>query len=160
MKELSTKAFLLCLTYASLLLPLGGAQSDLSWRHNGQVFSLRSRGSQSQYRPSRSRQNQNVVVVSGGGNGTETETSPRRRVPVSSSSDQIRVAARPQRRPPGSEETYAREDAMAGDDPYNPYKPSNFYPYYNYYNSYYRPRPRATPRNGYGTSYHQNGTVP
>ncbi|KAM6964858.1 protein-lysine 6-oxidase [Aplochiton taeniatus] len=52
---------------------------------------------------------------------------------------------------------HRREDMMVGDDPYNPYKSSNYYPYYNYYNSYYRPRHRAQPRHGYGTSYFQHG---
>ncbi|XP_067087362.1 protein-lysine 6-oxidase-like [Osmerus mordax] len=49
---------------------------------------------------------------------------------------------------------------MVGDDPYNPYKSSNYNPYYNYYNSYFRPRPRASPRHGYGTSNFQQGGLP
>lgn len=119
------------------------------------MFSLRSRGAQ--YRPPRARtshnnnnNNNNAVMVSA--NATD---SAHRRVPVSSSSAQLRVAAG--RRREQEPEQFANPDAMAGDDPYNPYKASNYYPWYNYYNSYYRPRPRASPRHGYGTGYHQHG---
>lgn len=51
-----------------------------------------------------------------------------------------------------------REDAMAGDDPYNPYKSiDDNNPYYNYYDTYERPRNRGRHRPGYGTRYYQHG---
>uniref|UniRef100_A0A8C6SJL6 Lysyl oxidase homolog n=1 Tax=Neogobius melanostomus TaxID=47308 RepID=A0A8C6SJL6_9GOBI len=157
---------LLLLACTASLLPAGSAQSDLTWQHNGQVFSLRSRGAQ--YRPSRARATQNhnnqnvpsVEIVSANGNTTEVSS----RVPGSSGTAQLRVAASRQRAQ--EPEEFANADAMAGDDPYNPYKQSNYNPWYNYYNSYYRPRVRATPRahatprsrhHGYGTRHHQHG---
>lgn len=51
-----------------------------------------------------------------------------------------------------------REDAMAGDDPYNPYKSiDDNNPYYNYYDTYERPQQRDRERPGYGTRYYQYG---
>uniref|UniRef100_A0A3Q3F0K1 Lysyl oxidase homolog n=1 Tax=Labrus bergylta TaxID=56723 RepID=A0A3Q3F0K1_9LABR len=137
----------------------------LTWQHNGQVFSILSRGAQ--YRPSARRRvgsprRGNPVVVLSSANDTvpaASRGSPR--VPAASSAAALRALTRQQQRPaPGGEGASApvrREDMMVGDDPYNPYKESNYYPYYNYYNSYYRPRPSAHHRHGYGTSYHQNG---
>ncbi|CAG09675.1 unnamed protein product, partial [Tetraodon nigroviridis] len=136
----------------------------LTWQHNGQVFSILSRGSR--YRPSRrhtgsSRRATPVVIVSSG-NGT-VPAAPRLspRVPAASSAQQLRAMTRQHQQPPaGRGEDAApvgREDMMVGDDPYNPYKASNYYPYYNYYNSYYRPRPWAHLGHGYGTRYHQYG---
>ncbi len=144
----------------------------LTWQHNGQVFSILSRGSQ--YRPSARRETGSprrgspVVVVSSGNDTAPAASRGSPRVPAASSAAQLRAMTRQQPRPqqpaaPGSDGESApvrREDMMVGDDPYNPYKASNYDPYYNYYNSYYRPRPRTQPRHGYGTSYHQNGTKP
>lgn len=150
----------------------------LTWQHNGQVFSILSRGAQ--YRPSTRRHSGSqprgnpVVVVTSGNNDTASAATQHRgppRVPAASGTAQLRAVTRgrqqqqqQQRREPptdgGDEPESApvgREDMMVGDDPYNPYKSSNYYPYYNYYNSYYRPRPRAHYRPGYGTGYHQNG---
>lgn len=139
----------------------------LTWQHNGQVFSILSRGSR--YRPSGRRltgptRPEDPVVVVSSSNDT-TLAAPR--VPAASGSAQLRALTRPrqeQERPPaegdGGSVPVRREDMMVGDDPYDPYKAYNSYPYYNYYNSFYRPRPRAQPRHGYGTSYHQNGTTP
>ncbi|TWW60788.1 Protein-lysine 6-oxidase [Takifugu flavidus] len=142
----------------------GALQQGLTWQHNGQLFSILSRGSQ--YRPSRrhtgSSRRINPVVIVGGANDT-VPAAPRLspRVPAASSASQLRATTRGHQQPPaGREEDAApvrREDMMVGDDPYNPYKASNYYPYYNYYNSYYRPRPRAHLQHGYGTRYHQNG---
>lgn len=140
-------------------------QQGLTWQHNGQVFSILSRGSQ--YRPSRrragsSRRANPVVVVSSGNNTVSAAPRLSPRVPAASSALQLRAITRQHQQPPAGREKDAapvgREDMMVGDDPYNPYKASNYYPYYNYYNSYYRPRPRAHLRHGYGTRYHQNGT--
>ncbi|CAL9707728.1 unnamed protein product [Knipowitschia caucasica] len=158
MKQLCVDALLLLLACTAPLLPEGGAQGDFTWRHNGQVFSLRGRGPQ--YRPGRSRVPQNstgpsVMVVVGGASANANDTHAGIRVPASSGTSQIRAEAS-RRRTQGPEQ-YANADGMAGDDPHNPYKNSNYYPWYNYYNSYYRPRHRATPRHGYGTSYHQHG---
>lgn len=140
----------------------------LTWQHNGQVFSILSRGSQ--YRPSARRQTDstrpgNTVVVLSSTNDTvapASRGSPR--VPAASGAAQLRAVMRRQQRPhtppatsDGGSAPVRREDMMVGDDPYNPYKASNYYPYYNYYDAYYRPRQRSQPRHGYGTSYHQNG---
>ncbi|KAM3611815.1 uncharacterized protein V6R79_024557 [Siganus canaliculatus] len=143
----------------------------LTWQHNGQVFSILSRGSQ--YRPSSRRQaassnrGNSVVVLSGGNDTVSTPSRGSPRVPAASSSAQLRAMTRQQQQQQqqqpqpvandGDSVPVRREDQMVGDDPYNPYKPSNYYPYYNYYNSYYRPRPRTPARHGYGTSYHQHG---
>lgn len=182
MKEFSLDALLLSFTHLFFLCSfLDGARAQetagdndalrrgLTWQHNGQVFSILSRGSQ--YRPSGRRQSGssrrgNSVVVLSSGNDTLPGASPLApRVPAASSAAQLRAMTRqhqrPQQPPAGSDGHAApvrREDMMVGDDPYNPYKASNYYPYYNYYNSYYRPRPRTRPRHGYGTSYHQHGT--
>ncbi|KAM7018789.1 protein-lysine 6-oxidase [Tautogolabrus adspersus] len=178
MKELSPDTLLLSLAQFCFLCSfLCGARAQeatgddalrrgLTWQHNGQVFSILSRGAQ--YRPSARRRvgspgRGNPVVVLSSANETvpaASRGSPR--VPAASSAAALRALTRQQqpRRAPGSEGDSApvrREDMMAGDDPYDPYKASNYYPYYNYYNSYYRPRPRAHHRHGYGTSYHQNG---
>lgn len=137
----------------------------LTWQHNGQVFSILSRGSQ--YRPSGRRQAASpdrgnpVVVVSSGNDTAPAESRGSPRVPAASSAAQLRAMTRQQQRPAGGDGDSApirRDDMMVGDDPYDPYKASNYNPYYNYYNSYFRPRPGAQPRHGYGTSYHQNGT--
>ncbi|XP_019965502.1 protein-lysine 6-oxidase [Paralichthys olivaceus] len=140
----------------------------LTWQHNGQVFSILSRGAQ--YRPSSRRQTGSpgrgdpVVVVSTGNDtavsaGAQPRSAPR--VPAASGTAQLRTITRrrqQQQQPAdGDGAPVRREDMMVGDDPYNPYKASNYYPYYNYYNSYYRPRPRTHQRHGYGTSYHQHG---
>nr|XP_046241755.1 protein-lysine 6-oxidase-like [Scatophagus argus] len=144
-----------------------GLRRGLTWQHNGQVFSILSRGShyrQSSRRQSGSSHRGDPVVVLSRGNDTlpaASRGSPR--VPAASSAAQLRAMTRQQQQPQqpaagGGESAPARrEDMMVGDDPYNPYKASNYNPYYNYYNSYYRPRPRTQPRHGYGTSYHQNG---
>lgn len=123
----------------------------LTWQHNGQVFSIASRGAL--YRPSgrRPARRGSPVHVLSGGNVTSRRAPPR--VPAASGAAQLRTTLTREPQPPG----VRREDAMAGDDPYNPYKASNYYPYYNYYNSYYRPRARTRHRHGYGTGYHQNG---
>lgn len=127
------------------------APRGLTWQHNGQVFSIRSRG------PSGRRGTGPPVVVVSSGNGTAGPP----RAPAASGAAQLRAVTR-QRPPPRSgsagDPAGGREDGMVGDDPYNPYKSSNYYPYYNYYNSYYRPRARSPARHGYGTSFHQNGT--
>uniref|UniRef100_A0A8C6SJC7 Lysyl oxidase homolog n=1 Tax=Neogobius melanostomus TaxID=47308 RepID=A0A8C6SJC7_9GOBI len=89
-----------------------------------------------------------VEIVSANGNTTEVSS----RVPGSSGTAQLRVAASRQRAQ--EPEEFANADAMAGDDPYNPYKQSN------YNNSYDRPRAHARPRprrHGYDTRYHQHG---
>lgn len=187
MKKLSPDALLFCsvLSLCSLLDwaqaqdaagDTDALQQGLTWQHNGQIFSLLSRGSQ--YRPSRrhagsSRRINPVVIVSGANDTVPAgpRLSPRApagprlspRVPAASSAAQLRATTHGHQQPPAGrrEEDGApvrREDMMVGDDPYNPYKASNYYPYYNYYNSYYRPRPRAYLQHGYGTRYHQNGT--
>ncbi|XP_020792037.1 protein-lysine 6-oxidase-like [Boleophthalmus pectinirostris] len=159
---------LLLLACVVSLLPVGGAQSDFTWRHNGQVFSLRSRGpayrlgrvrtiqtnqrNQTNQTHQRSPSAAPEVTVLLSSNSSDVG----RRVPVSSGTQQLRVEASSRRRAEQTEQ-FAQADAMAGDDPYNPYKNSNYYPWYNYYNSYYRPRHRVAPRHGYGTSYHQHG---
>uniref|UniRef100_A0A8C2XQG0 Lysyl oxidase homolog n=1 Tax=Cyclopterus lumpus TaxID=8103 RepID=A0A8C2XQG0_CYCLU len=154
----------------------------LSWRHNGQVFSLdtvpvpvASRGS-----PRVPAANDTVPVAS---RGSPRVPAANDTVPVASrgsprvpaANDTVPVASRGSPRVPAANDTVpvargasgpvsrgasgpvSRGDMMVGDDPYNPYKASNYYPWYNYYNSYYRPRTRAQPRHGYGTSYHQHG---
>lgn len=184
MKELSFDALLLCVARLLLLCSFldrscaqeAAGESDalrrgLTWQHNGQVYSILSRGSQ--YRPSgrrhagSTRRGHPVVVLRGANDthhGAPSSLSPR--VPAASGAAQLRALTRRQQRPQqppadadggGAGAPARREDMMVGDDPYNPYKASNYYPYYNYYNSYYRPRPRAQPRHGYGTSYHQHG---
>ncbi|XP_065806658.1 protein-lysine 6-oxidase-like [Labrus bergylta] len=178
MKELSPDTLLLSFAHFCFLSSfLCGARAQeatgdddalrrgLTWQHNGQVFSILSRGAQ--YRPSARRRvgsprRGNPVVVLSSANDTvpaASRGSPR--VPAASSAAALRALTRQQQRPaPGGEGASApvrRQDMMVGDDPYNPYKESNYYPYYNYYNSYYRPRPSAHHRHGYGTSYHQNG---
>ncbi|KAM8761232.1 protein-lysine 6-oxidase isoform X1 [Acanthopagrus latus] len=175
MKELTFDAMLLSFAHLCFLCVFverahtqeaaGDAlRRGLTWQHNGQVFSILSRGSQ--YRPSGRRQaaspdrSNPVVVVSSGNDTAPAESRGSPRVPAASSAAQLRAMTRQQQRPAGGDGESApvrREDMMVGDDPYDPYKASNYYPYYNYYNSYFRPRPRAQPRHGYGTSYHQNG---
>ncbi|XP_075324950.1 protein-lysine 6-oxidase [Odontesthes bonariensis] len=138
----------------------------LTWQHNGQVFSILSRGSQ--YRPTARRQTgtphrNDPVLVLRNANDTAAEVprgSPR--VPAASNSAQLRAMTRRQQRPEqplrggdGDSAPANREDMMVGDDPYNPYKRQD--PYHNYFDSYYRPRAQAQPRHGYGTGYHQNG---
>ncbi|XP_035513556.1 protein-lysine 6-oxidase-like [Morone saxatilis] len=178
MKELSPDAVLLSFAHLCFLCSFmdgvcaqeaagddDALRRGLTWQHNGQVFSILSRGSQ--YRPSDRRQagspnrGNPVVVVSSGNDTVPAASRGSPRVPAASGAAQLRAVTRQQQRPPpGSDRDSApvrREDMMVGDDPYDPYKASNYYPYYNYYNSYYRPRPRTQPRHGYGTSYHQNG---
>ncbi|XP_047448913.1 protein-lysine 6-oxidase-like [Mugil cephalus] len=175
MKELSFDALLLSFAHLCFLCTfLDGARAQeaaageedalrrgLTWQHNGQVFSILSRGSQ--YRPSARRQTgRHPVVVLSSPNDT-APAAPRGspRVPASSGSAQLRAMTRQQQQPlsgaDGESAPVRREDMMVGDDPYDPYKSSNYNPYYNYYNSYYRPRPPVQPRHGYGTSFHQNG---
>ncbi|GLD68424.1 protein-lysine 6-oxidase isoform X1 [Lates japonicus] len=187
MKELSSEALLLSFAHVCFLCGFlnearaqeaaaGGDDAlrrGLTWQHNGQVFSILSRGAQ--YRPSSRRQTGSpsrgtpVVVVSSGNDTVSPASHGSPRAPAASSTAQLRAMAR-QRRPQqqqqqqeeaaggdGDSAPVRREDMMVGDDPYNPYKASNYYPYYNYFDSYYRPRPRAQARHGYGTSYHQNG---
>ncbi|XP_075938630.1 protein-lysine 6-oxidase [Anarhichas minor] len=140
-------------------------QRGLTWQHNGQIFSILSRGSQ--YRPSGRRQTGSprrgnpVVVLSSANETVPVASRGSPRVPAASDTAQLRAAMRQQPRAqqpaPGSHGHSApvrREDMMVGDDPY---KSSNYYPYYNYYNSYYRPRPRTQHHHGYGTSYYQHG---
>ncbi|MEQ2216450.1 hypothetical protein XENOCAPTIV_016360 [Xenoophorus captivus] len=152
------------------------AESDaprrrLTWQHNGQVFSILSRGAM--YRPSvrtqtGSPRRSNPVLVLSSPNDTAADTASRRapRVPAASSSAQLRAMARQQARPAPPQAAgeadsapVTREDMMVGDDPYNPYKRHGYDPYYNYFDTYYRPRPRAQARPGYGTQYHQNGFI-
>ncbi|KAF6716963.1 Protein-lysine 6-oxidase [Oryzias melastigma] len=134
----------------------------LTWQHNGQVFSILSRGYR--YRPAARRQaeppsSDDAVVVVRNNDTAASRGSPR--VPASSSSAQLRALARqqaPQAAADGDAPAVDREDGMVGDDPYNPYKRHGYNNhYYNYFDSYYRPRARSPPRHGYGTSYHQNG---
>ncbi|XP_068559064.1 protein-lysine 6-oxidase [Cebidichthys violaceus] len=135
----------------------------LTWQHNGQVFSILSRGSQ--YRPpgrrrtGSPRRGNPVVVLSSANDTVPVASRGSPRVPAASDTAQLRAAMRQQPAPGshGDSAPVRREDMMVGDDPYNPYKSSNYYPYYNYYNSYYRPRPRTQDRHGYGTGYHQHG---
>ncbi|XP_074526788.1 protein-lysine 6-oxidase [Halichoeres trimaculatus] len=177
MKELSPDTLLLSLAHLCLFFSVlqraraqeaagdGGdaLRRGLTWQHNGQVFSILSRGAQ--YRPSSRRRvsslrRSNPVVVVRSNDTVPAASRSSQRVPAASSTTQLRTVARPQQQVSGRAGESApgrREDMMVGDDPYNPYKASNYYPYYNYYNSYYRPRPRAQQRHGYGTSYHQNG---
>ncbi|XP_034396957.1 protein-lysine 6-oxidase [Cyclopterus lumpus] len=191
MEQLSPAALLLPLSHVCFLWSfLDGARAPeaagadalrrgLSWRHNGQVFSLLSRGSQ--YRPSGSRRTGSpslgnpVVVLSSANDTVPVASRGSPRVPAASDTAQLRAAMRRQPAPGGrgasgpvsrgasgpvsrgASGPVSRGDMMVGDDPYNPYKASNYYPWYNYYNSYYRPRTRAQPRHGYGTSYHQHG---
>lgn len=177
MKELSVDVLLLSFAHLCFLCTfLDGARAQeaaaagdddalrrgLTWQHNGQVFSILSRGSQ--YRPSARRPTgrQPVVVLSSPNDTASAAPRGSPRVPASSGSAQLRAMTRQQREPPsgsdGDSAPVRREDMMVGDDPYDPYKSSNYNPYYNYYNSYYRPRPPPQPRHGYGTSFHQNGT--
>ncbi|XP_041854856.1 protein-lysine 6-oxidase-like [Melanotaenia boesemani] len=144
-------------------------QRGLTWQHNGQVFSILSRGSQ--YRPTVRRQAgvsrrvNPVLVLRNDTASSGSRGSPR--VPATSGAAQLRTTMRRQlhreeQAPSGGDGAPAsapanREDGMVGDDPYNPYKQHGYDSYYNYFDSYYRPRPRAQPRHGYGTSYHQNG---
>ncbi len=180
MKELSPSAFLLSLAHFCFLcsfLDRARAQETagnndalrrgLTWRHNGQVFSILSQGSQyrlsGRRRSGSSRQGNPVVALSRGNSTDPAASRGSPRVPAVSSAAQLRALTRQQRPPqPASSNRNSppvrRDDMMVGDDPYDPYKPSNYHPYYNYYNSYHRPRARARPRHGYGTSYHQNGT--
>lgn len=182
MKKITLDALLLCVAHFCFLCSFMDAaraqdtagDSDalrrgLTWQHNGQVYSILSRGAQ--YRPSgrrhvgSSRRSNHVVLLNSGNDTVPGVARFPPRVPAASGAAQLRALTRqherPQRPSDGSDGETAlvrREDMMVGDDPYNPYKPSNYYPYYNYYNSYYRPRPRTRPRHGYGTSYHQHGT--
>ncbi|XP_056136180.1 protein-lysine 6-oxidase-like [Lampris incognitus] len=172
MRQKEELALLLSLTRFYFLLSVldsGACQEDqpgeltrgLTWQHNGHVFRILSHGG-SQYQPSGRRRTgpDRPVVVLRDRNETAPRGSPR--IPASSGGAQLRAARRQRPERPATSEDSAgsspgREDMMVGDDPYNPYKPSNYYPYYNYYDSYYRPRARAQPRHGYGTSYHQHG---
>ncbi|XP_054895438.1 protein-lysine 6-oxidase [Poeciliopsis prolifica] len=145
------------------------AESDalrrgLTWQHNGQVFSILSRGAQ--YRPTGRRQSgsprrSDPVLVLSSANDTAAGAASRGapRVPAASGSAQLRVMARQQPRAAGEGGSAPanREDGMVGDDPYNPYKRHGYDPYYNYFDTYHRPRPQAQARPGYGTRYHQNG---
>lgn len=177
MKELSPDAWLVSFAHLCFLCAVldearaqeaAALRRGLTWQHNGQVFSILSRGSQ--YRPSSSggqpgspRRGNPVVVLSSSSGINDTvpaavagsRGSPR--VPAASGTAQLRTAMRQQPLSGSNTAAVRREDMMVGDDPYNPYKSSNYYPYYNYYNSYYRPRARAPIRHGYGTSYHQHG---
>uniref|UniRef100_A0A8C5G9H0 Lysyl oxidase homolog n=1 Tax=Gouania willdenowi TaxID=441366 RepID=A0A8C5G9H0_GOUWI len=178
MKELSPEALLLSLAHLCSIWTCteaavsggeagaGALRRGLTWQHNGQVFSILSRGSQ--YRPSTERRSENSVLILS--NSTSTTGGSRAslrvpmRVPASSGSAQLRTMTHQQHQqhsgpeqPASVDDPVRREDMMVGDDPYNPYKASNYYPYYNYYNSYYRPRARGHHRHGYGTSYHQHG---
>ncbi|KAF7653073.1 hypothetical protein LDENG_00087640 [Lucifuga dentata] len=177
MKELSSRSLLLSFAHLCLLAGFldGGLtqqvgdedgdalQRRLTWQHNGQVFSILSRGAQ--YRPSSRRQSGSprrdhpVVVLSSSNDTVPAAYRGSPRVPAASGAVQLRAMTRQQQQlgSDGDSVPVRPEDAMVGDDPYNPYKPSNYYPYYNYYNSYYRPRPRGPHRHGYGTSYHQYG---
>ncbi|XP_061135193.1 protein-lysine 6-oxidase-like [Syngnathus typhle] len=139
----------------------GGLTRGLTWRHNGQVFSILSRGSRYQP-PTRSRSSSGSgVVLLGRGNETSAAIPAVPRMPATHGAAQLRATAR--RRSPLKSDLSATprpesaEDRMVGDDPYNPYKMSNYYPYHNYYNSYYRPRAWTRHWQGYGTRYHQNG---
>lgn len=139
----------------------GGLTQGLTWRHNGRVFSILSRGSRFQP-PARSRSaSSRGVPPLAGANETSAAIPVEPRMPAANAGAQLRAKSR--QRPPPRVEPRAEprpdsgEDRMAGDDPYNPYKASNYYPYYNYYNSYYRPRAWTRHRHGYGTRYHQNG---
>ncbi|XP_034027233.1 protein-lysine 6-oxidase [Thalassophryne amazonica] len=146
----------LCLARAQLTDRVGDAlRRGLSWQHNGQVFSVLSRGSQYQP-PSRSQTGGQPVIVLAGNDTVSAAARASPRVPATSGAAQLRAMTRP-RRPESDGVPVRAEDTMAGDDPYNPYKPSNYYPNYNYYNSYYRPRARVRARHGYGTRYHQYG---
>ncbi|XP_013885190.1 protein-lysine 6-oxidase [Austrofundulus limnaeus] len=143
----------------------------LTWQHNGQVFSLLSGGAQ--YRPSSRGQAGgprpgSPVLVLSSTNDTASVARGSPRVPAASGTAQLRAMTRQRPRvltdqpAPGRDGDPAgtpasREDMMVGDDPYNPYKQHGYDPYYNHYDSYYRPRPRAPARPGYGTRYHQNG---
>ncbi|XP_061528612.1 protein-lysine 6-oxidase-like isoform X1 [Phycodurus eques] len=139
---------------------VGGLTRGLTWRHNGQVFSILSPGSR--YRPlAHSRSSSGSVLVLGGGNGSSAAIRAPPRVPAASGGAHLRAVAR-RRLPPRADSrsdlrSDSAEDRMVGDDPYNPYKASNYYRYYNYYNSYYRPRAWTQHWHGYGTRYHQNG---
>ncbi|XP_061625210.1 protein-lysine 6-oxidase-like isoform X3 [Phyllopteryx taeniolatus] len=139
---------------------VGGMTRGLTWRHNGQVFSILSPGSR--YQPlAHSRSSSGSVLLLGGGNGTSAAIRAPPRVPAASGGAHLRAVAR-QRLPPRADSrsdlrSDSAEDRMVGDDPYNPYKASDYYRYYNYYNSYYRPRAWTRHWHGYGTRYHQNG---
>lgn len=150
--------------------PAGPAalRRGLTWQHNGQVFSLLSRGSQ--YRPNLRgpaggpRSGDPVLLLSST-NDTAARGAPR--VPAASGTAQLRTVTRqqpramtegPETRRDGDPVPVARDDMMVGDDPYNPYKQPRYDPYYNYFDTYYRPRARSPARPGYGTRYHQNGT--
>ncbi|KAM6930978.1 protein-lysine 6-oxidase-like [Xenentodon cancila] len=171
MKALSFRRLVLSIAHLCFLgsfLEEAGAQEaaaadalrrGLTWQHNGQVFSILSRGSR--YRPTARRQagprREDPVLVLSTSNDTVLAAASRGfpRVPAASSSAQLRAVTRPP--PSGNSAPVNREDMMVGDDPYNPYKSHGYDPYYNYFDSYYRPRLRTQPRHGYGTSYHQNG---
>ncbi|XP_019721533.1 protein-lysine 6-oxidase [Hippocampus comes] len=139
----------------------GGLTRGLTWRHNGRVFSILSRGSRFQP-PARSRTaSSRDVPPLAGANETSAAIPVEPRMPAANAGAQLRAKTRQRPPPRGEPRAEPRpdsgEDRMAGDDPYNPYKASNYYPYYNYYNSYYRPRPWTRHWHGYGTRYHQNG---
>ncbi|XP_061673496.1 protein-lysine 6-oxidase-like [Syngnathoides biaculeatus] len=139
---------------------VGGPTRALTWRHNGQVFSILSPGSR-YLPPAQSGSSPARVLMLGRGNETSAATRASPRVPATSGGAHLRAAAR--RRLPQSTDSRSdlrsdsAEDRMLGDDPYNPDKASNYYRYYNYYNSYYRPRAWTRHWHGYGTRYHQNG---
>ncbi|XP_077377917.1 protein-lysine 6-oxidase [Festucalex cinctus] len=143
----------------------GGLTQGLTWRHNGQVFSILSQGSRYQPRAQTRSSSGSRVVLLSGANETSAAIRVAPRVPAANGGAQLRAIARqrpPSRSDPGAEprpnpRADSGDDGMVGDDPYNPYKASNYYPYYNYYNSYYRPRAWTRHWHGYGTRYHQNG---
>ncbi|XP_017288589.1 protein-lysine 6-oxidase [Kryptolebias marmoratus] len=181
MKQLSFGPCLLCLAQVCFLGSFpdpsraqeaaGSAalRRGLTWQHNGQVFSLLSRGSQ--YRPSAGRQAGaprpgNQVLVLSSTNDTAPGVPRAPRVPAASGTAQLRAVTRqqpralteqPEGRRDGESAPGPREDMMVGDDPSNPFKRHGYDPYYNYFDSYYRPRARSPARHGYGTRYHQHG---
>ncbi|KAJ3606075.1 hypothetical protein NHX12_028118 [Muraenolepis orangiensis] len=138
----------------------------LRWAHNGQIFSLLSRGAQ--YQPPRQRDaaadkvdahTGPVTIISDGDAAAQAAEAPGRRSLVA------RRRLPPQVQRPagdlarsGSKDTREkettppprREDMMVGDDPYDPYKSHDRDPYD--YDGYERPRPR-----GGGTRNRQYG---
>ncbi|KAK0147583.1 Protein-lysine 6-oxidase [Merluccius polli] len=161
-------------------------RQTLQWAHNGQVFSLLSRGAQ--YQPPRHRnaaqaqahqdRSGPVTILRDGDAAAAAARAPvpvpvpvpgRRWLPpqvqrrVTEKEDEH---LKQQQQPPAGDlqKTHpnnatrndTKDDVMVGDDPYDPYKSSDR-DYYNHYDAYERPRPRGGGGGGYGTRYHQYG---
>ncbi|KAM9307293.1 protein-lysine 6-oxidase [Pholidichthys leucotaenia] len=150
-------------------------RQTLQWTHNGNIFSILSRGSE--YQPPRRRGAQGEQVQPGpvtiirDASAHGQPASPQQQRQQSAPS--LRPVRGPQRRQHHRERTGTqgdpspggappslplprREDMMVGDDPRYPYKyAEGDSDYYNYYDVYQRPSSGSRP--GYGTRFHQYG---